>query len=67
MFKTVIIIAAAITAIGWIAYGVWDFIERRKEKSGPKPTPEHLKKVKSSFDDYIKKMEKFEKTPYKKQ
>jgi len=65
MFKIIWIAVAIIVAIGWIAYGVWRLRERSEEKKRPKPTTEHLKQVRKSFDDYIQKMEKYEKPTYK--
>jgi hypothetical protein len=67
MFKTVWIIAAVIVAIVWIAYGIWRLIDHFQEKKRPKPTTKHLREVKGSFDDYIKKMEKYEKPTYKRE
>ncbi len=65
MFKVIIITAAVIVALGWIAYGIWNVMENIKEKKRPKPTTEHLQGVKKSFEDYLKKVEKFEKKTYK--
>jgi hypothetical protein len=67
MFKIVWITAAIIVAIGWIAYGVWRIADHLQEKKRPKPTTKHLQQVKRSFDDYIKKMEKYEKPTYKRE
>lgn len=65
MFKIIWITAAAIVAIGWIAYGIWRLKEHFEEKKRPKPTTKHLRQVKESFDDYIKKVEKYKKPTYK--
>jgi plastocyanin domain-containing protein len=67
MFWIIMGSLAGVIAIGWIGYGVWWYLEYKREKSRPKPTTEHLKQVRSSFDEYIKKMEKFEKKVYKRE
>lgn len=67
MYKIVMITAATIVGIGWIAYGVWRIREHLEEKKKGKPTTKHLQEVKNSFDDYVKKLEKFEKPTYKRQ
>ncbi len=64
MYKIVMIAGIIIVGTGWIIYGVWEMIDRRKEKTRPKPTTEHLQKVKKSFDDYTKKMESYQLKPY---
>ncbi len=64
MFKVMIIAAAIILALGWIAYGIWTVMENIKEKKRPRPTTRHLEEVKKSFDDYLKKVKKFEKKTY---
>ena len=67
MFWIIMGSLAGVIVIGWIGYGVWWYLEFKREKDRPKPTTEHLKKVRSSFDDYIEKMEKFEKKVYKRE
>ena len=64
MFGTIMIIAIVILVMGWIAYGVWQVIENRREKERPRPTTEHLKKVKSSFEEYAKQLEQSERKNY---
>jgi len=66
MFK-ILIPAAIIVAIGWIAYGIWRIKTYRDEKNKPKGTTEHLQKVKKSFDDYAKKMGKYKRKPYQRE
>jgi type VI protein secretion system component VasK len=65
MFKILWITAAAIVAIGWIAYGVWRVIDHLQERKRPKPGTKHLQEVKKSFEEYAKKLEKFEKPTHK--
>jgi hypothetical protein len=64
MFKVMIIAAAITLALGWIAYGIWTVMENIEEKKRPRPTTKHLEEVKKSFDDYLKKVKKFEKKTY---
>ena len=54
------IIGIAVVGIGWIAYGIWWHVTGYLEKKKPKPKS----KVKKSFEEYVKKMEKFEKKTY---
>jgi hypothetical protein len=67
-----LIVGSAIVALGWIAYGIWRLKEHIDEKKNPelkeeKEMTEHLKEVKSGFDDYIEKMKGFEKKTYKRE
>ena len=61
MFWTLIGIAVVILAIGWIAYGIWEYRMRLEEKKTPREASEKLKKAKESFAEYVKKMETFKK------
>lgn len=64
MYK-VLIVAAIIVAMGWIAYGVWRIKIYYKEKNQPKPRSERLEKSRKSFEEYMEKMKEFEKKrPY---
>ena len=67
MFKIVMIIAVVVLVLGGIAYGIWSYRDRIEEKKRPKPTTEHLEKVKDSFDEYAKKMENYKKPTYKRE
>lgn len=64
-----LIVGFTIVALGWIAYGIWRLKEHIEEKKNPelkdeKETTEHLKQVKSGFEDYMEKMKEFEKKTY---
>jgi len=63
-----LIVGFAIVALGWIAYGIWRLKEHIDEKKNPElkdeETTEHLKEVKSGFEDYMEKMKDFEKKTY---
>jgi len=67
MFKIVMITAVIIVGTGWVAYAVWRVREYLEEKKRPKQTTKHLQEVKNSFDDYVKKLEKFKKPTYKRE
>jgi len=64
MFKIVMTISIIIVAIGWIAYGTWRVVSRFSEKKRPKRTTRHLQQRKESFDNYIQKLQNYEKKPY---
>jgi uncharacterized membrane protein YidH (DUF202 family) len=61
MFKTVMIILIVAVGLGWVAYGIWRYLEIREEKKHPQKKTEHLEKVRKSYADYIKKVEGFKK------
>jgi hypothetical protein len=61
MFWTLIGISAVILAIGWAAYGIWEYRLRQEEKSRPREVSEKLKKSRQAFEEYLKKMESFKK------
>jgi len=60
MFYTILIVAAIILAIGWIAYGIWWYRNCRIEKNQPKPRSERLVQSRKSFEEYMLKMKEFE-------
>jgi heme/copper-type cytochrome/quinol oxidase subunit 2 len=64
MAYIILLIAAIIVGIGWIAYGIWDYRERKREEAEPTKSTEHLEKVKKSFEEYTKKMEEYKLKPY---
>ena len=65
MYK-ILLLAAIIVGIGWIAYGIWLVKVRYDEKKEPKPREksEQLKKAQQSIAEYAKKMASHD---YKKQ
>jgi len=65
MYKTVMITAAIILALGWTAYGIWRIVDHFQEKKRPVSTTKHLQKVKKSFEEYAKKMQNYNKPTYK--
>jgi uncharacterized membrane-anchored protein YhcB (DUF1043 family) len=60
----ILIGAAIIVVIGWIAYGIWWYRVLQEEKKQPNKKTEHLEKVKKSFEEYTKKMAEFKLKPH---
>jgi len=67
MFKTVMIIAIVLLALGWVAYAIWDMKMRAEEKKGPRQVSKHLQKTRSEVSDWAKKMAAFKKPTRKPQ
>jgi len=66
MFRIIWIIAVVVVALGWIAYGIWVLIERRRERNMPKQPTKKKQEVRKSFEDYATKLKEFEKAANKK-
>jgi hypothetical protein len=49
MFWPVMIVATVLVAVGWIAYGIYDYKMRQEEKKQPKPRSERLQKTQSEI------------------
>lgn len=60
MFYTILIVAAIIMVIAWMAYGIWWYRNYRIEKNQPKPRSERLVQSRKSFEEYMLKMKEFE-------
>ena len=67
LFWKIIIAAAVVCAIGWIAYGIWEWRERKREKEEPKVRSERFQQASSSVADYAKKLAEFKKPVYKRE
>lgn len=65
-YKTFMIIAIAVVALGWIAYGVYSFVMDRRKKKRPRRS-QRLEQARESMSDYAKKMADFEKKRYDKE
>ncbi len=65
MFWKMIIIAAVVLAGGWIAYGIYEYRERKLEKQRPKERSERYNQATSSVAEYAKKLAEFKKPTYK--
>jgi hypothetical protein len=66
-FWKIMIAGAALVAIGWIAYGIWEWRERKLEKEQPKVRSERFQQASSSVSDYAKKLAEFKKPVYKRE
>ncbi len=64
LFWTIIIISAAVVGLGWVAYGIWEWYQRKLEKQMPKQRSERYKQATSSVADYAKKLAEFKKPSY---
>ena len=63
MYKTFMIIGIVVIALGWIIYGVYNFIMDRREQKRPSRS-QQLEEARGSMADYAKKIAKFEKKSY---
>lgn len=63
---TWIIVLLVIVALGWAGYGIWLYKVRKEEEKMPEEDKktEHLKKVRSSFEDYAKKLAEHQLKPH---
>jgi predicted negative regulator of RcsB-dependent stress response len=67
LFWKIIIAGTVLVAIGWIAYGIWEWRERKLEKEQPKVRSERYQQASSSVADYAKKLAEFKKPTYKRE
>jgi len=69
MFKIVMITAAIIVVLGWIAYGVWRAVTSYTEKKKPTQSSAGLQQARKTMDDYAKKMKDYDyrEKPYQRQ
>ena len=67
VFWKIMIASAVLVGIGWIAYGIWDWRERKLEKEQPKVRSEKFQQASSSVSDYAKKLAEFKKPTYKRE
>jgi type VI protein secretion system component VasK len=65
LFWTLLILAAAAVAVGWIGYGIWEWRMRKLEKEQPKERSERYEKAQDSVSDYAKKLAEFKKPTFK--
>jgi hypothetical protein len=59
------IVAVVLLALGWIAYGIYEYRERKLEKERPKERSERYKQATNSMTEYAKKLAEFKKPNYK--
>jgi hypothetical protein len=65
LFWKLMIVAVVLLALGWIAYGIYEYRERKLEKERPKERSERYKQATNSMADYAKKLAEFKKPTYK--
>ncbi len=65
LFWMLLIIAAGVVVRGWIAYGIYEYRERKLEKQRPKERSERYKEATNSMAEYAKKLAEFKKPAYK--
>jgi len=65
LFWKLMMAAVVLVALGWIAYGIYEYRERKLEKERPKERSERYKQATSSMTDYAKKLAEFKKPAYK--
>jgi hypothetical protein len=67
LFWKIMIAAAVLVALGWVAYWIWDWRETKLEKQQPKVRSEKYQQASSSVADYAKKLAEFKKPVYKRE
>ena len=67
LFWIIMIAAATLVAVGWIAYGICEWREHKLEKERPKVRSEKYQQASSSVADYAKKLAEFKKPTYKRE
>ena len=66
MYKYFMIIGLAVVGLGWIIYGIYNYIADRREKNQPKVRSQQYEQAQGSMTDYAKKMATFKKKRYDK-
>jgi len=66
LFWKMMITAACLLVVGWIAYGIWELRERKIEKQQGKQRSVKLEKADDSMSDFEKQMADFQKKTYTK-
>jgi type VI protein secretion system component VasK len=65
LFWALLVLAAVVVAVGWLAYGIWEWRMRKLEKEQPKERSERYQQATDSVSDYAKKLAEFKKPTYK--
>ena len=65
LFWIIIAGLAVAVLIGWIAYAIWQWREKKLEKERPKVRSERYQQANNSVADYAKKLAEFKKPTYK--
>lgn len=66
MYKWFVIIGFAVIGLGWLSYGIYNYILNRQEKKRPKQRSQKYEQAQQSMADYAKKMADFKKKRYDK-
>jgi hypothetical protein len=61
MYKYFVIIGITVVALGWIAYGIYEYIARKREDELPPKRSERYNQAQNTMSEYAKKMAEFEK------
>jgi heme/copper-type cytochrome/quinol oxidase subunit 2 len=62
-YAILMIIGIPVVILGWIAYFLWDYKQRKEEEKQPKPQSAQVQKTKSEVSDWAKKMAEFKGPP----
>jgi hypothetical protein len=66
MYKWFVIIGFAAMGLGWLAYGIYNYIAGQQEKKRPKARSQKYEQAQQSMAEYAKKMADFKKKRYDK-
>jgi predicted nucleotide-binding protein (sugar kinase/HSP70/actin superfamily) len=66
MYKWFLIIGFSLIVLGWVAYGIYNYIADQKEKKQPKARSQKYNQAQQSMAEYAKKMASFKKKRYDK-
>ena len=66
MYKYFMIIGLAVVGVGWIIYGIYNYIADQREKKQPEVRSQQFEQTQESMADYAKKMATFKKKRYDK-
>ncbi len=66
MYKWFVIIGFSVIGLGWLVYGIYNYIADRQEKKRPRPRSQKYEQTQQSMAGYAKKMADFKKKRYDK-
>ena len=67
MYKWFVIIGFTVIALGWLAYGIYNYIAERQEKKRPRKRSQKYEQTQQSMVEYAKKIADFKKKRYDKE
>jgi heme/copper-type cytochrome/quinol oxidase subunit 2 len=62
-YKLFMIVGIIVVVVGWAAYFLWDYKQRKEEEKQPKPQTPRTQKAKTELSDWAKKMAEFKGPP----